>query len=338
MSQQLLQRAWAPAATRPPPAKPAGRAEKQSEVAQNTMNTKETSVPVERATSNEVDTEPTETGVATEKARRTPEGQLSVAAQQSEVASAAADWKRHDDATATPPAHPEQTDSATSATNEDPPSRRRAGGVDKIPEGQLSAAAQQPGAASSAAAGKRQDDTTATPPAHPERTGSTTGDATNEDPPSQHRAGDADSTNREQLSATAGSSLAAERKGADWHCPRPSPSLEMSVAAAVLCLIALLCWLQWLERVPSAAQALRTEQNEIGHWLQWLERVPSSAKARWTELSQKERNLTSYRLCILGAEKARERGAVSRAAEVWHDSSLSGWERAVRRTAMWELG
>ena len=92
---------------------------------------------MERATSNEVDTEPTETGVATEKARRTPEGQLSVAAQQSEVASAAADWKRHDDATATPPAHPEQTGSATSATNEDPPSRRRAGGVDKIPEGQL---------------------------------------------------------------------------------------------------------------------------------------------------------------------------------------------------------
>ena len=31
--------------------------------------------------------------------------------------------------------------------------------------------------------------------------------------------------------------LAAERKGADWHCPRPSPSLEMSVAAAVLCLM-----------------------------------------------------------------------------------------------------
>ena len=65
MSQQLLQRAWAPAATRPPPAKQQGRAEQQSEVAQNTMNTKETSVPVERATSNEVDTEPTETGVAT---------------------------------------------------------------------------------------------------------------------------------------------------------------------------------------------------------------------------------------------------------------------------------
>ena len=84
------------------------------------------------------------------------------------------------------------------------------------------------------------------------------------------------------------------------------------MAAAVLSLIALLCWLQWLERVPSAAQALRTEQNEIGHWLQWLERVPSSAKARWTELSQKERNLTSYRLCILGAEKARERGAEPR--------------------------
>ena len=267
---------------------------------------------MERATSNEVDTEPTETGVATEKARRTPEGQLSVAAQQSEVASAAADWKRHDDATATPPAHPEQTGSATSATNEDPPSRRRAGGVDKIPEGQLSAAAQQPGAASSAAAGKRQDDATATPPAHPERTGSTTGDATNEDPPSQHRAGDADFTNREQLSATAGSSLAAERKGADWHCPRPSPSLEMSVAAAVLCLFALLSWLQWLERVPSSAKG------------QMDRAIPARKKP--------------HELQSLYTRSREREGTRSRAAEVWHDSALSGWERAVRRTAVWELG